>query len=448
MNSTLFKFVILMLVTTVVMACSVNEFTPSTEQTPTAAAIPLPSTEPTMTATGATAIEQATDNTEAFEETAQIVVEPDETALPDVSGKPIDPPVVPAKLAENIAFEEIAGGFQRAVYLTHAGDDRLFVVEQAGRISTIRDGVISPAVFLDITAKVKSDRSEQGLLSVAFHPDYANNGRFFVYYTNLEQAVVIAEYNLLGINYADVNSERIVLTVPQPYSNHNGGQLQFGPEGYLYIGLGDGGSGGDPQGHGQNPGTLLGTILRISVDGAQPYDIPADNPFVSDSAALDEIWAYGLRNPWRFSFDRLTDDLYIADVGQNMWEEVSFESAESQGGVNYGWNPFEGTHCYIDDCSDYTNTPPIIEYDHALGCSITGGYVYRGSDFPSLNGNYFYGDFCTGIVWATVQPSSGEWQVAQVASTDYSISSFGEDMNGELYVLDHNGTVLKIVASE
>ncbi len=348
-------------------------------------------------------------------------------------------------LAQSLQLTEIADGLEKLVYLTHAGDDRLFTVAAQGRIYVIENGTVLDEPFLDIADRVDDSGSEQGLLSVAFHPDYANNNRFFVYYTGAGGSVIVAEFSGDG-NAANENKERVLLTVPQPFRNHNGGQLQFGDDGYLYIGLGDGGSGGDPENNGQNPQTLLGSILRIDVDNGDPYAIPSDNPFVGDTSGADEVWTYGWRNPWRFSFDRATGDMYIGDVGQNVWEEISFESAESTGGGNYGWNVYEGTHCYINNCENLLPDaiPPILEYDHSEGCSITGGYVYRGADLPALDGNYFFADFCAGTIWSSTQPN----QMQVVLDAGYSISSFGEDARGELYVLDIGGVVYKIVGSD
>lgn len=342
----------------------------------------------------------------------------------------------------------LTGGLFRPVYLTHAGDDRLFVVEQMGTIRIIAGGQLLTSPFLDIQDRVGSTANEQGLLSVAFHPDYQVNGRFFVNYTNNNGDTVIARYQVSAApNQADPNSEIILLTIPQPYGNHNGGQLQFGPDGYLYVGMGDGGSAGDPHGHGQNPGTLLGALLRLDVNTDEnSYTIPANNPFVGQNDRRAEIWAYGLRNPWRFSFDRLTGDLYIADVGQNQWEEVSFQPAESGGGENYGWNVMEGAHCFGQtDCDQSGLVLPIFEYSHNEGgCSVTGGYVYRGQQFPSLTGNYFVADYCSGFIWALVRQADGVWVTNQVLQSGLIISSFGEDVTGELYVVNHSGGIYRL----
>jgi glucose/arabinose dehydrogenase len=348
-----------------------------------------------------------------------------------------------------VQLTPIAGGFERPTFLTHAGDGRLFVSEQVGRIYIIENGQVLPTPFLDIQDRVGSEALEQGLLSFVFYPDSPQSGRFFVNYTNLDGNTVISRFqvNAGDPNTADPSSEQIIMSINQPFGNHNGGQLQFGPDGYLYIGMGDGGSGGDPENNGQNPATLLGALLRIDVDGGEPYAVPADNPFVGNPNAADEIWAYGLRNPWRFSFDRLTGDLYLSDVGQRIWEEINFQPVVSSGGQNYGWNILEGNHCYdTENCDSAGTILPVAEYSHDSGCSITGGYVYRGSQFPALTANYFFADYCTGIMWGLFRQPDGSWLQNVVLESGRTVSSFGEDVAGELYLLDHaSGEVLQIV---
>lgn len=395
---------------------------------PTATPLPPATEAPPATPTSAETVTETDPDAGAEEPTSTPLPTPAPTSTP-----------VPVALAQSIALEPIADGFTRPVYLTHAGDSRLFIVEQKGVITILDNGAQS--VFLDIDERVNDGANEQGLLSLAFHPAYAENGRFFVYYTDGSGASVISEFSVSdNPNVALPDSERQLMRVGQPYSNHNGGQIVFGPDGYLYIGFGDGGSQGDPQGNGQNLATLLGAIARVDVDAGEFYGVPADNPFVADDAARNEIWSYGFRNPWRFSFDLMTGDMYIADVGQNQWEEISFEPEASSGGQNYGWVVREGAHCYgADTCNSDGLVDPVIEYAHADGgCSVTGGYVYRGAAQPALWGNYFYVDYCFGDIHAAVQGESG-WQTQIVLPTEMTIASFGEDVDGELYVLDHVG---------
>ena len=359
--------------------------------------------------------------------------------------------------APTIAVQQIATGLASPVAITHAGDGsgRLFITLQGGQI-LIYDGTrILPVPFLDISSLV-SCCGERGLLSVAFHPNYKTNGYFYVNYTEKRAGdTVIARYRVSSDpNVADPNPEGILLTISQPFPNHNGGQLQFGSDGYLYIGMGDGGSGGDQQNNAQNGQSLLGKMLRIDVSNVNtndglPYDIPPNNPFLSDPKVRDEIWALGLRNPWRFSFDRITGDVFIADVGQNSWEEVDVQAASSPGGENYGWRFMEGSHCFNPaiSCNNGKMTLPIVEYSHALGCSITGGYRYRGSQIPPLYGIYLYGDYCSGRIWGAMEISSGTWRTTELLHTDFAISTFGEDEAGELYLahLDRaNGAIYRI----
>ncbi len=340
---------------------------------------------------------------------------------------------------------EVAAGLERPLLVTHAGDGsgRLFIVEQGGRIS-IHRADSAPVTFLDVSALVSRRGNEQGLLGLAFHPAYAQNGQFYINYTDVRGNTVVARYAVSSNpDAADPNSAQILMQVQQPYPNHNGGHLAFGPDGYLYIGLGDGGSAGDPQNFAQNPKSLLGKLLRIDVDGPAPYAIPADNPFVQNAAYAPEIWALGLRNPWRFSFDRVTGDLYIADVGQNAYEEVNFQPADSPGGENYGWRFMEGLHAYSGGAPAAGLTPPFAEYGHNRGCSVTGGYVYRGSDLPDLQGVYLFGDYCSGIIWTSYRDAAGTWQTSEFMRVNHAISSFGEDEAGELYLVDHGGRVLR-----
>lgn len=358
-----------------------------------------------------------------------------------------------------LGFEQFASGLSHPVEITHADDGtgRLFIVEQDGQV-LIHDGMqILTAPFLDLSSIIASG-GESGLLGIAFHPNYETNGYFFVNYTrsdNDQLQTAIARYHVsVDPNIADDSSGVILLTIDQPAVNHNGGQIRFGPDGYLYIGMGDGGGGGDPFNQAQDPASLLGKILRIDVDSGSPYGIPPGNPFASNPNVRDEIWAFGLRNPWRFSFDRLTGDLFVADVGQNEWEEINLQPASSSGGENYNWPCMEANHVYDAgrDCDNYgISTDPPLEYAHGLndsiGCSVTGGFVYRGTQFPQLYGTYLYGDFCTGTVWAA-SPTGSIWTSSLAADTNYLISAFGENEAGELYVASYGaGAIYHISAS-
>ena len=337
---------------------------------------------------------------------------------------------------------EVARGFTSPVVIAHAHDDRLFVGEQRGTVRVVRDGAVLEQPFLDITDRVRGG-GERGLLGLAFPEDFAASGRFYVYYTDLNGDSVLSRFTAAG-DVADPASEQVLLTQVQPYSNHNGGQLAFGPDGYLYLGLGDGGSGGDPQGNGQRLDTVLGKLLRLDVSGEGAV-APPDNPFVDREGARPEIWAYGLRNPWRFSFDRETGDLYIADVGQNRFEEVNLQPAGSAGGENHGWNVMEGAECFQPrtGCDAEGLVMPILTYPHGgrWGSSISGGYLYRGSAVPELRGAYVFGDFVSGRVWRADR-TGGTWEVTLLHETGFNVSTFGEDHGGELYVADYGGGVI------
>ncbi len=354
----------------------------------------------------------------------------------------------------NISVDQVVvSGLDHPVYLTHAGDgsDRLFVVEQVGKVRIIQNGTLLSTPFLNITNKVLYG-GERGLLSVAFAPDFETSGVFYVDYTRQPDGyTIVARYTASG-NVADPNSEEILLTVPQPYANHNGGLLLFGPnDGYLYIGMGDGGSAGDPQNNAQNTQSLLGKLLRIHVSSAvSPYTIPPDNPYANSSAGRGEIWDIGLRNPWRYSFDRANGDLYIADVGQSSWEEVDFQAAGTGAGLNFGWNCKEGTHDYnfTGACASLNLTDPITEYSHSDGKAITGGYVYRGSLYPALEGRYFFADYAYGKIWSMAKTGTNPitWSAPTLElSPGFPISSFGEDEAGELYVVDYGGSIRRLV---
>lgn len=328
---------------------------------------------------------------------------------------------------------------------------RFLLVQQRGVIRLVDNGTLLADPFLDLTDRVlfPSGYTERGLLGLALDPAFLENGYFYVNYTTQNPAgmTVISRFTMtdISLNTADRSSESVILTQAQPYANHNGGQLTFGPDGYLYISLGDGGSAGDPQNYAQNTRSLLGKILRLDVTSGRPYTIPADNPFVGESSILPEIWAYGLRNVWRFSFDMETGDMYLADVGQNEFEEINFQPADSPGGQNYGWNTFEGDTLYRAPAIQNT-TMPVATYSHSEGCSVTGGYVYRGESIPEIDGYYLYGDFCNGRVWWLVRDENGEWQNGVLFETDMQLSGFAQDLSGEVYMLDHRGGVYKIVA--
>jgi glucose/arabinose dehydrogenase len=340
----------------------------------------------------------------------------------------------------------VSEGLQSPLFLTHAGDGtgQLFIVEQPGTIRIIDQGVLRETPFLDISNRVLSGR-ERGLLGLAFHPNHRKNGRFFVNYTRREDgATVLAEYRRQGLGLQVSAEERTLMVVPQPYANHNGGMVAFGPDGYLYIGLGDGGSRGDPRNFAQNTQELLGKILRIDVDRDRPYAIPDNNPFVT-GGGRPEVFALGVRNPWRFSFDRYGGMLWLADVGQDKWEEVDLVVA----GGNYGWRVMEGTHCYNPNhaCSPEGLIFPIAEYGHEHGrCAVTGGYVYRGQALPALRGTYLFGDYCSGDLFAiSAEANKRHLNVPQVLlQTGLRISSFGEDEAGEVYVVDHKGGLYRV----
>lgn len=360
----------------------------------------------------------------------------------------------PAALPAELVFERVTAGFERPTFVTGAGDGsgRLFVVEKAGRIRIVEGGRLLPEPFLDIDDRVKSSGNEQGLLGLAFHPDFERNGRFFVAYTANDDANTLAEFRAApGADRADAASERVLLAIDDFASNHNGGMVAFGRDGYLYFGTGDGGGGGDPQRNGQNLGALLGKILRLDVDGGEtPYGIPRDNPFAALEGARPEVWAYGLRNPWRWSFDRDTGDLWIADVGQNAFEELNFQPASSDGGENYGWNVMEGSSCFrASSCDRDGLVLPVFAYGRDDGCSVTGGYVYRGRSEAALRGVYVFTDYCSGNLWLTRRLADGRFETAQHGSAPEGISSFGEDDAGELYaVADRGGALYRVRAGE
>ena len=365
--------------------------------------------------------------------------------------------LLPAAAQESAGEIEIRRVFAaldltRPVFLTHAGDgsDRIFVVEQPGRIRVLANEEQAGAdLFLDITSQVNSGPNEAGLLSLAFHPSYAENGRFFIYYTTGNLVSRVSEFAVAGEGETgNPESEQILLEVAQPAGNHNGGQLAFGPDGHLYVGLGDGGGSGDRFGNGQNRHTLLGSILRLDIDSAPgSYAIPNDNPFVGNEEGWrEEIWAWGLRNPWRFSFDRLTGQLWTGDVGQNAWEEVDL----IEPGQNYGWNRMEGFHCFrpASNCDSTGLALPVVEYGHAEGRSITGGYVYRGPQQGLLQGLYLYGDFVSRSIWGLRYDDGTVLTNDLLATSPSGIASFGEDEAGEVYIVGLDGAIYMLEAPE
>jgi len=343
-----------------------------------------------------------------------------------------------------------ANGLNSPVCITNAGDSRLFVVEQAGYVRIIDfAGNVKPQPYLDIHERVTYG-GEQGLLGIAFHPQYITNGYFYVNYVGAGDSTHISRFNVSSDNpdLADPQSEFKLMTIFQPFVNHNGGDLSFGPDGYLYIGLGDGGSGGDPGNRAQNPMEYLGKMLRIDVDQGNPYAIPATNPFYNSTTTLGEIWALGLRNPWRFSFDRLTGDLWIADVGQNAIEEIDFQPATSTGGENYGWRCYEGNQPYnISGCPpDSTFVFPVCTYQHGVDCSVTGGYVFRGNESSPYYGHYFFADYCSDKI-RRLHIVSGNWVMEEFGQfPGNNFSTFGEDASGQLYVAGiASGTIFRIL---
>jgi glucose/arabinose dehydrogenase len=361
----------------------------------------------------------------------------------------------PAGLA--VGFDEVASGLSAplAIANAHDGSGRLYIAQQGGQIRIVRDGALAPLPFLDVAERISSG-GERGLLGVAFHPRYPVDPRVFVDYTDPDGNTRVSSFRVdpATPDRVDPATEQRLLFVQQPFPNHNGGALAFGPDGFLYISLGDGGSAGDPQGNGQSLKTLLGKILRIDVDrnsGDRAYGIPADNPFAAgDGGAQPEIWLLGLRNPWRMSFDRATGDLWIGDVGQDAWEEVDVQRAGATGGTNFGWNRMEGTHCFrpAENCLEGSLTLPITDYGHDQGCTVIGGDVYRGSLETALLGGYVFADYCSGRVWA-IDPASSRYQAPTlVAETSHAFSAFGANEDGEMFAVDINaGTLLRVTAT-
>ncbi len=430
------------------------------------------STSPASAGTGATAeaVEEELTSAAGIAEEAATEVAVDQTAGAVVATGTTGP--APASTAEaaatavagapprtgpfdpttfTLTLTEVTAGLDEPVHVTHAGDGsgRLFVVERGGTIRLVSDGALAPEPFLDITDPVGSRSSEQGLLSVAFHPRYRETGRLFVDYTDKQGDTVISEFRVSdNAGRADPGSEKVLLRIDQPAPNHNGGQLAFGPDSFLYIGMGDGGGAADQYRNGQNRESLLGKILRIDVDNWDPYAIPPDNPFANTPGTRPEIWALGMRNPWRFSFDRETGDLYIGDVGQSSWEELSFQPATSRGGENYGWPITEGTHCFQprEGCDTADLTLPVHDYSQELGCTIVAGHRYRGTAVPELADAFIYADYCSGRMWALTQGSDGSWTNHDLVKAERGISSFGEDESGELYLVNIGGALYRLGA--
>jgi glucose/arabinose dehydrogenase len=352
-------------------------------------------------------------------------------------------PATPDLAAVSVGLTEVAAGLDSPVaFATRTGDNALYVAEQPGRVRVVRDGVVATAPVLDLTDDITDEGNEQGLLGLAFAPD----GRhLYVDFTDNDGDTRVQEFAISASGVVDAGSRRELLSVDQPYANHNGGQLAFGPDGMLYIGLGDGGSGGDPHGNGQNLRTLLGKIVRIDVrpSGSAPYTVPPDNPFVGDADARPEIYMSGLRNPWRFSFDRATGDLWIGDVGQNAFEEIDFAAAGDHAGINWGWNPREGAHDYAGGAPPGARDP-IFEYSHDEGVSVTGGFVYRGAAIPALRGAYVFADYSAGDLQVLVERGGTLAAHEALGVHVDAVTTFGEDGAGELYVVSREGAIFRI----
>lgn len=350
-------------------------------------------------------------------------------------------------LGDSLRLRELASGLDRPTFAAGVGDGTTVVVEQAGTIRLLDDEGLRDDPVLDIEERVGSSALEQGLLGLAFAPDFPDDERVFLSYTDTNGDSVVSSFDAdpgEGALRLNPDSEQVVLRLAQPYSNHNGGMIAFSPDGLLFVGFGDGGAGGDPEGHGQDPSTWLGSLLRLDVSASPDYEVPPDNPFVDDEEGAPEVWAYGLRNPWRFSFDRETGDLWIGDVGQGQWEEVNHVPAGEGAGWNFGWNRFEGEERYANTPAEDPVSPvavyPIAGEDH---CSVTGGYVYRGEAIPALQGTYLFGDWCSGGFWG-LQEVEGEWEIGELMQTGRQLSSFAEDDSGEIILIDHSGAVLRL----
>ena len=389
----------------------------------------LPAVTPSAASPGTTpqATAQSTPEVTSSPSSTQTTQPANATTFPDPAG---------------YNWVQVASGVEKptGIAFLPGSTDRFVILSQPGTITLFQNNQALPTLFLDITRKVGSRGNEQGLLGIAFHPQFEKTGYFYINYTDTNGNTVIARYQMMANdpNQADPGSEKVLLRVKQPFANHNGGSMMFGPDGYLYMGLGDGGSGGDPYGNGQNLNTDLGKLLRVDVNQGDPYAIPADNPFAK-GGGNPEIWAYGLRNPWRFSFDRLTGDLYIADVGQDQWEEIDFLPAGTPGGTNFGWNYREGSHPYHGNPPAGVHlTDPVFDYSHREGCSVTGGFVYRGQALPEFYGIYLFADYCSGRIWGLLRGADGAWQAQQLFRGQWNITTFGQDNLGELYFVDQS----------
>jgi glucose/arabinose dehydrogenase len=423
---------------------------PATAQ-PTIAPFPATATQPATSLPGNSATPTPTTSGQPQATATQAVAATSTAAVPAAgkqAGVPTDT-VTTFPDPNGFTWAPVVTGLTKPLGLASLpdGSGKMFVLEQPGTIRVVQSGGMLPDPLMDIRDRVGSQGTEQGLLGIALHPDFLKNGFFYVNYTDVNGNTVIARFQASPpeANRADPGSEKVLLRVDQPFPNHNGGSMVFGPDGYLYMGLGDGGSAGDPHGNGQSTNVLLGKLLRIDVNGGDPYSIPPANPFAK-GGGKPEIWAYGLRNPWRFSFDRLTGDLYIADVGQDTWEEIDFQPAGLQGGVNYGWRYREGAHPFQGSPPPGLKlTDPVVEYSHSDGCSVTGGYVYRGSALPEFRGIYLFSDYCSGNVWGLLRGADGSWQMRELFQTGYNVTSFGQDTNSEIYLIDQaSGTVFRL----
>ncbi len=379
-------------------------------------------------------------------------------ATPEQAATPTATPASPATFNPDdvtVDVENVGAGFDQPVYVTHAddGSGRIYVLEKVGTIKLLDGTLVLDLRDRVVQTGVYGYEHEQGMLGLAFHPRFAENGFFYVHYNDLNGDHVISRFGSGPDGLADRNSEKVLLRLEQPEVNFQGGQLLFGRDNYLYIGLGTGGAEVELQHHSQDLGALYGKILRIDVDNGDPYGIPPDNPFVDVPDARPEVWAYGLRNPWRFAFDRATNDLYIGGPGQFTEEWINFQGVDDPAGQNFGWPMYEGSQCWEEwggSCDPSGHVPPILTYPtYANGnCVVIGGYVYRGPDFPGLQGAYLFGDFCSGRLWAGWRDASGAWQMTEMFQVPGLISSFGEDESGELYVCDiNNGVIYRIVAA-